>query len=213
MIFIVSIDGCGLIVSDVVGLMPRFFEFLLVLVLLLLLSPFMLFLALAVMLLSGWPVFFVQQRIGLNGELFHLYKFRSMFNGVSSQVTTTVVDSEALRMKCRDDPRVTSIGRWLRRFSLDELPQLINVLKGNMALVGPRPHLPSELVAYSPEHFQRLSVKPGITGLWQVSGRAEKSVSQELDLDLAYTSKRSFALDVLILCKTLPAVVFGRGAY
>lgn len=193
--------------------MPRFFEFLLVLVLLVLLMPLMLFLAMAVLLLSGWPVFFVQQRIGLNGGLFNLYKFRSMFNGVSSNVSTRVVDSEALRMKCRHDPRVTSIGRWLRRFSLDELPQLINVLCGNMALVGPRPHLPCELVVYSPEHFQRLSVKPGITGLWQVSGRAEKSVSQELDLDLAYIAKRSFALDMLILCKTLPAVVFGRGAY
>lgn len=208
-----SIDECSLIVNDVVGLMPRFFEFFLVLVLLVMLTPLMLFLALAVLLLSGWPVFFVQQRIGLNGELFNLYKFRSMFNGVSSKVSSTVVESQVLRTKRRDDPRVTSIGRWLRRFSLDELPQIINVLHGNMALVGPRPHLPNALTFYAPEHFQRLSVKPGITGLWQVSGRAEKSVSQELDLDLEYIAKRSFALDMIILCKTLPAVVFGRGAY
>ena len=177
--------------------------------LLLLLAPLLLLITIFVLWDDGSPVIFKQARIGRGGETFTLYKFRSMVVGAEQM---DVSEAHTV-MKLRHDKRVTAVGWWLRRFSMDELPQLLNVLRGDMSLVGPRPHLPSELEAYQAQDFRRLDVRPGMTGLWQVSGRAEKSFKEQMTLDLYYVDHRSIWLDMLIVLKTLPAVVFGRGAY
>lgn len=189
--------------------MPRFIELIIVLMLLLITMPLMFLISLGIWMSGGGPIIFSQQRVGKSGKLFVLYKFRTMV--VGSDAMACVANSELL--KPRLDARITGLGFWLRRFSLDELPQLINVIRGEMALVGPRPHLPAELAIYEEQHFQRLTVKPGITGLWQVSGRSEKTLSEQLELDLKYIADRGLMLDILIVVKTLPAVLFGRGAY
>ncbi len=187
----------------------RAFEWCAALLLLVILAPWLLLIAIFVFWGGGFPVIFKQARIGRGGETFTLYKFRSMVVGAEKM---DAVEAHAA-MKLKRDKRVTTVGRWLRRFSLDELPQLVNVLRGDMSLVGPRPHLPSELVAYQPQDFRRLGVRPGMTGLWQVSGRAEKSFKEQMAMDLYYVDHRSIWLDMLIVLKTLPAVLFGRGAY
>lgn len=187
----------------------RAFEWCAALLLLVILAPWLLLIAIFVFWDGGFPVIFKQARIGRCGETFTLYKFRSMVVGAEKM---DAVEAHAA-MKLKRDKRVTTVGRWLRRFSLDELPQLVNVLRGDMSLVGPRPHLPSELVAYQPQDFRRLGVRPGMTGLWQVSGRAEKSFKEQMAMDLYYVDHRSIWLDMLIVLKTLPAVLFGRGAY
>lgn len=171
--------------------------------------------ALVVKLTSRGPVLFVQERCGLNGRRFRLHKFRTM-----------VPDAEARRaevehlnqvnghaFKASDDPRITGIGRLLRRFSLDELPQLFNILKGDMSLVGPRPPIPDEVSQYQRWQRRRLSMKPGLTGLWQVSGRADlEDFDRWIRLDLSYIDQWSPWLDLKILLKTIPAVLSGRGA-
>lgn len=187
----------------------RAFEWCAALLLLVMLSPALLLIAILVFWDGGSPVIFRQSRIGRGGKTFTLYKFRSMVVGAEQM---DVAGAHAA-MKLKSDKRVTDVGRWLRRFSLDELPQLVNVLRGEMSLVGPRPHMPSELVAYQSQDFRRLDVRPGMTGLWQVSGRAEKSFQEQMTMDLYYVDHRSIWLDMLIVLKTLPAVVFGRGAY
>ncbi|MGH3942777.1 MAG: sugar transferase [Pseudonocardiaceae bacterium] len=182
---------------------------------LILLAPLLLAIAMAIKLESAGPVFFRQQRVGRAGEPFWMVKFRSM-----------VVDAEQLRadlesvneaggplFKIRRDPRVTRVGAFLRRYSLDELPQLINVVLGNMSLVGPRPPLPSEVVAYGFDALRRLLVKPGLTGLWQVNGRSDLSWEETVQLDLRYVENWSLAMDAAIIWKTARAVLGGRGAY
>jgi exopolysaccharide biosynthesis polyprenyl glycosylphosphotransferase len=185
-------------------------------VLLLLLSPFLLIIAGLLKITSGGPVIFQQRRIGRNGEPFTIVKFRTM-----------VRDAECLRadvihlnehdagplFKIRDDPRVTPLGGWLRRYSLDELPQLINVLIGDMSLVGPRPPLPREVKEYGLDARRRLVVKPGLTGLWQISGRSDLDWEESVRLDLRYVENWSLALDALILWKTVFVVIRGAGAY
>ncbi len=181
----------------------------------LLLFPVLLAISLAVRLTSRGPAFFRQQRIGKDGKPFMMWKFRSM-----------VVDAEALRdqllehsdrdglmFKMREDPRVTTVGAWLRRYSLDELPQLFNVLTGSMSLVGPRPPLPEEVAEYGDDTRRRLLVRPGVTGLWQVSGRADLSWEESVRLDLRYVDNWTLATDLLILWKTARAVLRGSGAY
>lgn len=177
------------------------------------LSPLFILLAAAIKLSSSGPVFFRQERSGLNGRTFGLYKFRSMVTnaeelrkGLESQN-----EQEGPVFKITDDPRVTGIGKFLRKTSLDELPQLINVVKGEMSLVGPRPPLPSEVVQYDPWQRRRLSMKPGITCIWQVSGRNNIGFEQWMRMDLAYIDKWSLLLDIKLLLKTFPAVVFGTG--
>lgn len=183
--------------------------------LLLLLLPVFAVIAVAVRLESPGPLIFRQKRVGKDGCEFPFLKFRSMIR-----------DAEARRLglenrnerggpvfKIRDDPRVTRVGRVLRRWSLDELPQLINVLRGDMSLVGPRPALPSEVARYTPHQRRRLAVTPGVTGLWQVSGRARLSFEESVALDLAYIQRRSLALNLLILARTVPAVLNGDGAF
>lgn len=181
---------------------------------LLILSPVFIATAIAIKLNSPGPVFFTQERVGLNRRRFHMIKFRSM-----------VTDAEALRreveqlnevegpmFKAARDPRITPVGRFIRKYSIDELPQLFNVLMGHMSLVGPRPPLPSEVDQYARTHLRRLSVKPGMTGLSQISGRSELSFRDTVDLDLYYIDQWSLAMVFRILLLTVPAVLKGRGA-
>jgi lipopolysaccharide/colanic/teichoic acid biosynthesis glycosyltransferase len=177
--------------------------------------PLMLLIAAAVRLSSPGPVFFVQTRIGLGGEPFTMIKFRSMYADAERRRTEVAAlsDREGICIKVRKDPRITLVGRLLRRSSLDELPQLFNVLAGDMSLVGPRPALPEEVALYPPEAHRRHSVLPGITGLWQVSGRADIGFYQMIDLDLDYAQRASVLLDLIILLRTVRAVTDGKGAY
>ncbi|MCW2574159.1 MAG: wcaJ [Modestobacter sp.] len=171
--------------------------------------------ALAVRLSSPGPVFYRQERVGLGGRSFTMLKFRSMVVGADQQVSglSDGNDADGLLFKMRRDPRVTRVGRWLRRLSLDELPQLVNVVGGSMSLVGPRPPLPREVARYDSSVSRRLLVKPGLTGLWQISGRSDLSWEEAVRLDLRYVENWSLTLDVQILWKTARAVVRASGAY
>jgi lipopolysaccharide/colanic/teichoic acid biosynthesis glycosyltransferase len=189
-------------------------------VILLLVLPTFLLVGLLVFVSSPGPIFFRQRRIGLNGTSFTLFKFRSMYHGARSDVHETyykelmqgTAQATGNTFKLKNDSRITPVGRVLRRLSLDELPQLINVLRGEMSLVGPRPPLPYEVEQYSPRELRRLSVPPGLTGLWQVSGRAVLNFHQMIELDLAYIQSWSLWLDLEILARTPLVVLTGRGA-
>ena len=182
---------------------------------LLVLLPVFAAVALAVRCSSRGPVFYRQQRVGLGGQPFTMLKFRSMVVGADQQVAglSDGNDADGLLFKIKADPRVTPVGRWLRRLSLDELPQLVNVLLGTMSLVGPRPPLPSEAARYDTAVSRRLLVKPGLTGLWQISGRSDLPWEEAVRLDLRYVENWSLALDAQILWKTARAVVRASGAY
>jgi exopolysaccharide biosynthesis polyprenyl glycosylphosphotransferase len=182
---------------------------------LLFLAPLLLMLGALVKVTSPGPVVFAHERIGLKGRRFRIYKLRTMVLGAEQMLIDLRADNEAAGplFKIRDDPRVTHVGRVLRRLSLDELPQLWNVLKGDMSLVGPRPALPTEMEAWTPEVHQRLHVKPGLTGMWQVSGRSSASFEEYVRLDLYYVDNWSLWSDLAILVKTVPTVLARRGAY
>jgi exopolysaccharide biosynthesis polyprenyl glycosylphosphotransferase len=182
---------------------------------LLVLAPVLLGIAAAVALTSSGPVLYRQERVGLNGRSFTMLKFRSMVVGADRQldVLRDANESDGLLFKMREDPRVTPVGRWLRRLSLDELPQLLNVLGGSMSLVGPRPPLPVEVARYDSSVSRRLLVKPGLTGLWQVSGRSDLPWEEAVRLDLRYVENWSLATDLLIMAKTARAVLGRSGAY
>ncbi len=184
-------------------------------IVLLLFSPVILLIALAIKLDSPGPVLFEQARVGRGGKLFTIHKFRSMRVGADQEVETLAALNEAdgPLFKIRNDPRVTRVGRILRKLSLDELPQLINVLKGEMSLIGPRPALPNEVAQYEEWHHKRLEVAPGLTGLWQVSGRSNVTFDEMMLLDVYYTEQWSPMLDTMILLRTVPSVLFQRGAY
>jgi exopolysaccharide biosynthesis polyprenyl glycosylphosphotransferase len=184
-------------------------------VMLLLALPIIGIAALAVKVDSRGPAFFRQRRIGLRGSAFTIWKLRTMTIDAEQKLTELVErnGTDELLFKLREDPRVTRVGRFLRRTSIDELPQLLNVVMGQMSLVGPRPPLPDEVARYDVRLGRRLLVKPGITGLWQVSGRAQLGVEDYVRHDLLYVQNWSFALDLYILVKTVPAVISGRGAY
>ena len=183
--------------------------------LLVLLSPLLCVLALAVAGGSPGPVLFRQVRVGKDGHEFVMYKFRTMRCDALAQLAEVrhLNDYDEVLFKVRDDPRVTRVGRWLRRFSLDELPQLVNVLRGQMSLVGPRPPLPEEVAVYPADVRRRLAVRPGLTGLWQVSGRSDLPFEEAVKLDLRYVENWSFSLDLVILARTLAAVCRASGAY
>ncbi len=182
--------------------------------LLLLFSPVMVALAIAIKLTSPGRVFFVQERVGRDGNTFGMIKFRSMVEGADSMLADLQPDtSNVVMFKMRDDPRVTRVGRFLRRYSLDELPQLLNVVKGDMSLVGPRPPLVSEVSGYAAEARRRLLVRPGMTGPWQISGRSDLDWEETMRLDLYYVENWSLVGDMLILWKTFRAVVSSAGAY
>ncbi|HLH74026.1 MAG TPA: sugar transferase [Chloroflexota bacterium] len=182
---------------------------------LILAAPLMLIIALAIKLDSPGPVIVRQIRIGRFGKPFPFYKFRSMRVGADKELTTLQAHNEAdgPLFKMRNDPRVTRVGKWLRRFSLDELPQLFDVLVGHMSLVGPRPGFSWEVEKYEDWHRRRLEIAPGITGLWQVSGRSDLPFAEMALLDIWYTENWSLGLDFKILLRTIPAVILGHGAY
>jgi exopolysaccharide biosynthesis polyprenyl glycosylphosphotransferase len=183
---------------------------------LLLLSPALLVIALTIRLTSRGPAFFVQTRIGKDGREFTMLKFRTMVVNAEAQRVALVEQnerSEGLLFKIRKDPRVTPVGRVLRKFSADELPNLVNVLTGSMSLVGPRPPLPEEVALYGDDVRRRLLVKPGMTGLWQISGRSDLTWDESVRLDLRYVENWSLALDLMILWKTAGAVFRSSGAY
>ena len=177
--------------------------------------PLAALIALAVRFSSPGPVLYAQTRIGRNGQPFKIYKFRSMIAGADAQIDDMAELNEASGplFKMRADPRRTSIGRILRHFSLDELPNLINVLRGEMSLVGPRPNVPEEVAQYKDWHRKRLSVSPGMTGLWQVSGRSDLTFDEMVLLDIYYVENWSLTLDLGILLRTIPKVLGGEGAY
>ncbi|VXB66827.1 Undecaprenyl-phosphate galactose phosphotransferase, WbaP/exopolysaccharide biosynthesis polyprenyl glycosylphosphotransferase [Citricoccus sp. K5] len=182
---------------------------------LLLMSPFLLAFALAVKIDDPGPAFFHQERVGKNGERFHMHKFRSMVVDAEARLAKLQEQNEGagVLFKMKDDPRITKFGAFIRRYSIDELPQLWNVFVGDMSLVGPRPPLPAEVEDYEQHVSRRLLVKPGITGLWQVSGRSDLSWDESVRLDLYYVENWSFLQDLLILGRTAKAVIGKDGAY
>lgn len=183
--------------------------------LLLMLLPLLLATALAVGLTSRGPILYVQERVGRRGERFKMLKFRSMYRDAHEDRHALVHQNvhEGPIFKIRDDPRITPVGRAIRKLSIDELPQLLNVLTGDMSLVGPRPPLPEEAEAYGPREHARLLVTPGITCIWQVEGRSNLDFDTWVDMDLEYIEDWSLWLDVKLLVLTIPAVLSGRGAY
>jgi lipopolysaccharide/colanic/teichoic acid biosynthesis glycosyltransferase len=182
---------------------------------LLIAAPLFLLVMLAIKLEDAGPVFFRQTRIGLGGKPFRMWKFRSMVVDAEARLAAIRAQSErdGPCFKMKQDPRVTRVGAVLRRLSLDELPQLLNILSGDMSLVGPRPALPSEVLSYSPAARERLAGKPGLTCTWQVSGRANIPFEEQVELDVAYLRTRSLMTDLVLMLRTIPAVLTARGAY
>jgi exopolysaccharide biosynthesis polyprenyl glycosylphosphotransferase len=183
---------------------------------LILLAPVFAATALAIKFEDRGPVFFRQQRVGLRGRLFGMWKFRSMFVNAEKMKDQLAQKNEmqgGVTFKMKNDPRVTRVGRFIRKYSVDELPQFWNVLCGDMSLVGPRPPVPREVALYSPEDRQRLLAVPGLTCFWQVSGRSTIDFAGQVRLDVAYIRSSSVWLDVRLLVQTVPAVLFGKGAF
>jgi lipopolysaccharide/colanic/teichoic acid biosynthesis glycosyltransferase len=179
------------------------------------LSPVFVLTMLAIKLEDGGPIWFVQDRVGKWGKVFPMYKFRSMVMGADELEEELKEKNEAgdVIFKMRDDPRLTRVGRFIRRFSIDELPQLYNVLRGDMSLVGPRPHPANQAAKYTLVDRQRLAVIPGITGLWQIGGRSDVDFNEQVRLDVQYIESQSVKGDLILLLKTIPAVLTGKGAY
>jgi lipopolysaccharide/colanic/teichoic acid biosynthesis glycosyltransferase len=181
------------------------------------LTPLFIAVAIAIKIQDRGPILFKQERIGRGGKRFTLFKFRTMVHGADAMKTAlAAANPEAMsgvRFKLTNDPRVTRVGRILRRFSIDEMPQIYNVLRGDMTLVGPRPPVWREVALYSPKALRRLEVTPGLTCLWQIGGRSDLTFEQQVDLDLEYIDKVQPAEEVAIVVKTIPAVLSGRGAY
>jgi lipopolysaccharide/colanic/teichoic acid biosynthesis glycosyltransferase len=180
-----------------------------------LLAPLFPLIVLLIRLDSGGPVIFAQRRVGRGGRLFTCYKFRSMVRDAEAMKSSLAHLNEAsgAAFKIRRDPRITEVGHFLRRSSLDEIPQLVNVLRGHMSIVGPRPQIPSEVELYKGWQRRRLEVKPGITCLWQISGRSHVGFDEWMRLDVEYVRRRSLNLDLWIVLRTLPAVIARKGAY
>ena len=193
------------------------FDFIFSIFALVIASPVMLLTAISIKLSDGGPVFFTQTRIGLNGQEFKIYKFRSMKVGAEKQFEELAAKAgyevNEVQFKLKDDPRITPVGKFIRKTSIDELPQFFNVLNGTMSVVGPRPHVQKEVDAYADHVTRRLLVKPGITGPWQVSGRSSLSWEESLTLDLTYVENWNLLSDVSIILKTLVVISIARGAY
>ena len=194
----------------------RFMDIILSILALILGSPVLIITALLVKFTSPGPIIFSQVRVGRYGRHFKFYKFRSMYTDAEARKAELMKLNESgdgVIFKMKKDPRITPVGRFIRKFSIDELPQLFNVLLGDMSLVGPRPPLPSEVRTYTLEERKRLNITPGITCLWQVSGRSELPFSKQIALDKEYIASRSAWKDFLILLKTIPAILTGKGAW
>src|SRR6267378_2875616 len=182
---------------------------------LILLSPLFLIIAILVKIEDHGPVFFAQTRVGQFGREFRMFKVRSMCLDAEQKLKDLLeknTHKEGVTFKIKDDPRITRVGKWLRKFSFDELPQFYNVLIGDMSLVGPRPPVPREVAKYTPADRRRLAIKPGITCIWQISGRSEIDFSGQVQLDVSYIESQTFLMDLKILAKTIPAVLSGKGA-
>jgi exopolysaccharide biosynthesis polyprenyl glycosylphosphotransferase len=204
-----------LIVTKSAHFLKRTLDIIISALLLIALSPLFLVTALAIKLDNPGPVFYSQSRVGKWGNLFKMYKFRSMIV-TADKIKATIMsqnESGGVIFKMKRDPRITRVGRIIRKLSIDELPQLLNVLIGDMSLVGPRPPLQNEVEQYEYSDRRRLEVTPGITCIWQVSGRSNLDFKQQVSLDLEYIESQSFWQDIKILLKTIPAVLLGKGAY
>ena len=194
----------------------RFMDIVLSIFALIIGSPIFLLTALLVKVTSPGPIIFSQVRVGKFGRHFKFYKFRSMYIDAEARKAELMKHNESgdgVIFKMKRDPRITPVGRFIRKFSIDELPQLFNVILGDMSLVGPRPPLPSEVRTYTLEERKRLNIIPGITCLWQVSGRSELPFSKQIALDKEYIASQSIWKDFLILLKTVPAILTGKGAW
>jgi exopolysaccharide biosynthesis polyprenyl glycosylphosphotransferase len=200
--------------NEVLLFVRRILDIVLAVVIAVVAAPLMVLTVLLIKVTSPGPVLFVQDRCGLNGRVFRMYKFRSMISNAEQlrSELEALNEMDGPVFKSSHDPRITLIGKFIRRFSIDELPQLYNVLRGDMSLVGPRPPLPGEVSKYERWQRRRLSMKPGITCLWQISGRNEVSFDDWMKLDLTYIDNWSLLLDLKILLKTVPVVLLGRGA-
>ena len=208
--------GAGLLAANKFNLLAkRAVDILGSIVGLVLLSPFLLAIAIAVTSTSPGPAIFKQPRVGLGGRKFDFYKFRSMRDSAEEEQhqLTNLNEATGPIFKMKDDPRITRVGRFIRRSSIDELPQLWNVLRGEMSLVGPRPSLPDEVARYSDWERQRLLVRPGITCIWQVKGRSNLDFDTWVSMDIEYIESWRLWSDLVLLAKTIPAVLSGRGAY
>ncbi|MEM7252243.1 MAG: sugar transferase [Pseudomonadota bacterium] len=196
--------------------LKRLLDIVISLIAILLLSPILAVTWLAIQIEDPGSAIFRQIRVGRWGRTFTMYKFRSMVMNADVLKEKLLAQNESsagVIFKMKDDPRITRTGRWIRKFSVDELPQLFNVLLGDMSLVGPRPPLPGEVEDYTLSDRRRLDVMPGITGLWQVSGRSNIDFQGQVRLDIEYIRTQGFWSDLIILAKTVPAVLLGRGAY
>ena len=194
-------------------LLKRWIDAALATVALVVLGPLLLLIALAVRVDSPGPALFRQGRIGRGGTRFVVYKFRTMVVDPGVGLVFLRADDGSMRHKVKNDPRITRVGKFLRRTSLDELPQLINVVRGEMSLVGPRPELPELVQRYEPWQHRRHLVRPGLTGWWQVSGRSDKPMHEHTELDLYYVANLSFRLDLKVVLRTVRVVLFGSGAF
>ncbi len=207
---------------DLYPVLKRLLDVVIASVLLLVLAPVMAAVAIAIRLDTPGPIVFRQARVGKNRRTFTFYKFRSMYHNADHtahrEFVTNLINGNGVThngqtvYKLTGDRRITRVGAFIRKTSLDELPQLVNVLKGEMSLVGPRPPIPYEVAAYKEWHKRRLDVPPGLTGLWQVRARSAVSFDEMVMMDIEYVSRRSLLLDLEILARTVPAVVSGRGA-
>ena len=194
----------------------RFMDIAMTLVCVILGSPVFLLTAILVKVTSPGPIIFSQVRVGKYGRHFKFYKFRSMYIDAEARKAELLKHNESgdgVIFKMKHDPRITPVGRFIRKFSIDELPQLFNVLLGDMSLVGPRPPLPQEVKSYTIEERKRLNITPGITCIWQVSGRSELPFHKQMALDKEYSASRSTWKDFVILLKTVPAILTGKGAW
>lgn len=209
----VGVKSISLSTGDLI--LKTIFDFTVALASLVILSPLLLLIALLIKITSPGPVFYIQKRVGKGGKIFNFYKFRTMCQGADRMLPElkSLNEADGAIFKMKKDPRVTFLGRILRRYSLDELPQLINVVKEDMSLVGPRPPIPEEVAEYQEWQLKRLDVIPGITGLWQVSGRSDLSFEEMVKLDLFYIENWSLTFDIKILFQTVMVVVTGTGAY
>lgn len=196
--------------------LKRFIDLLAIIVLSPIIIPLFFIICLAIKLDSYGPVIFMQKRVGINGNQFNFYKFRTMYQGSEVELKKIYHLNESkdgVIFKIKEDPRITRVGRILRKTSLDELPQFWNVLVGVMSLVGPRPPISSEVEKYTLDERKRLQIKPGLTCIWQISGRSDLPFKKQVQLDKEYIKSQGVFKDLMILLKTIPAVISGRGAY
>ena len=196
--------------------LKRFLDLLVILLFSPIFIPTFLIICIAIKLDSYGPIIFKQKRVGFGGREFNFFKFRTMYQGSELELSNIYHLNESkdgVIFKLKKDPRVTKIGRLLRKTSMDELPQIFNVIKGDMSLVGPRPPIRDEVEKYSLDERKRLLIKPGITCLWQISGRSDLPFKQQVELDKEYIRSRGILKDIYILFKTIPAVLSGKGAY